>query len=397
MNIEKIRQDTRGLDGKIFLNSAGSSLMPSQVVDRMTAYLGLEESYGGYQVEAMQASEIAAFYTQAARLLNAKEHQMAFAYNATDAFSKALSSVRFKQGDYILTSNDDYVSNQIAFLSLQKRFGIQILRANNLGNGDLDLGHFESFLKTHRPALVSLTHIPTNSGKIQDAESVGKLCKLYDTLYLLDACQSVGQIPVDVQKIGCDFLSATGRKFLRGPRGTGLLYVSDKVLDMGLEPLLPDMRGAEWIDKDNYLAVPGAKRFELFEVSYASLLGLTEAIRYANDTGMENIYMYNQELADYTRQKLTAIPGLSLLDMGSRLSNIITFHIHGARLESIEKDLSDAQVTYSVSRRRNAVIDMDRKGIDWALRFSPHYFNTVNELEAAIAKVSDISSQQRNA
>jgi cysteine desulfurase/selenocysteine lyase len=394
IHIDQVRQDTRGLDGKIFMNSAGSSLMPRQVTDAMRNYLSEEEELGGYKAEELRSAEIATFYKETGQLLNCNEKCIAFAYNATDAYAKALSSIPFQAGDYILTSNDDYVSNQIAFMSLQKRYGIQVIRANNLLSGDLDLEHFEAMLKQYRPALVSLTHIPTNSGMIQDAEAVGKLCLNYDTWYLLDACQSVGQLPVDVQSIGCDFLSATGRKFLRGPRGTGLLYVSETVLDAGLEPLIPDMRGAEWIDTNQYRALPDAKRFELLDVSYASLTGLTSAIRYANTIGMDQIFAYNQQLSIQLRSSLGNIPGIKLLDKGSSLSNIITCHWEGQQLETIETHLNAQNVIYSVSRKKNAFIDMGKKGVDWAVRFSPHYFNTSGEIESVCSIVAALGQQK---
>ncbi len=393
MNTENFRQDTNGLQGKIFLNSAGSSLMPKSVPEHMITYIGQEEEQGGYKTEIDRAADIAVFYTETARLLNCSEHQVAYAYNATDAYAKALSAIPFRQGDYILTSNDDYVSSQIAFLSLRKRFAIKILRANNLANGDLDLNNFESLVKQYRPVLVSLTHIPTNSGLVQNAEEIGKICRANNVWYLLDACQSIGQMPVDVQKIGCDFLSATGRKFLRGPRGTGFLYVSDKALNEGLEPLGIDMRGAEWTGVDEYTPMLSARRFELFDISYASLVGLTEAIRYANEIGLKNIYKYNNELCCQLRENLSGIPGLKVLDNGSQLSSIVTFHMEGHSLEKIEDSLKREHIIYSVSLKKNAMIDMEKKGLDWVIRFSPHYFNTLAEINTASDVAASIARQ----
>jgi cysteine desulfurase/selenocysteine lyase len=390
MKIDSIRRDTAGIEGKIFLNSAGSSLMPKPVIEKMIAYLKEEETSGGYRTEMLRQEDIASFYKETALLLNCGEHQIAFTYNATDAYARALSSIPFKLGDIILTSADDYVSNHIAFLSLKKRFGIRILMANNLENGDLDLQHFENMVKENKPALVALTHIPTNSGMVQNAEEVGKICKTYDILYLLDACQSIGQIPVDVQNIGCDFLSATGRKFLRGPRGTGFLFVSDKVLEMGLEPLFPDMKGADWIAAETYKPVSTGRRFEQFEASFASLIGLAEAIRYANNIGLGNIETINRELCEKLRKNLSGLNGINLLDKGSRLSSIITLHTANVPLEKLEQELSKSQIMFSVSLRKNALIDMDKKGVEWALRFSPHYFNTAHEIDVLATVLADI-------
>ncbi|MBS1668523.1 MAG: aminotransferase class V-fold PLP-dependent enzyme [Bacteroidetes bacterium] len=384
MDINAIRKDCKGCENKIFLNSAGSSLPPRSVVGKMEAYLQFEEELGGYEAAKLKEADINVFYEETAKLLNCKPGNIAFAYNATDAYARALSAIPLNTGDYLLTTNDDYISNQIAFISLQKRVGIKLLRANNLENGDIDLNHFEELTKQYKPALVSVTHIPTNSGLVQDVEAIGEICKRYDCWYLLDACQSVGQMEVDVKKIGCDFLSATGRKFLRGPRGTGFLYVSDEVLEAKLEPLFIDMRGADWKTADSYQIQRDAKRFEMWEFSYASVIGLAEAIRYANQISIKNIYDYNLPLIKTLRDGLAGIDGVMVLDKGSVKSNIVTFHKNGIELNEMERILKKEKVFYSVTKKEYAIIDFTKKGVDWAIRISPHYFNTLEEIKKTI-------------
>jgi cysteine desulfurase/selenocysteine lyase len=390
MDIDRIREATAGCADKIFLNSAGASLMPHAVVNRMKQYLDQEELYGGYAVAQQHEKESLDLYTEIATLINCNAHNIAYAHSATEAYFRALSAIPFKSGDSIVTTSDDYISNQIAFLSLQKRFNIQIHRSGTTSGGDMDLQHLEELVQKHRPVLVAITHIPSVTGKIQDAASVGAICRKYNTWFLLDACQSCGQLTVDVKETGCDFLSATGRKFMRGPRGTGFLYISDKALDAGMEPLLLDFNGAEWTGKDQYKAHAGAKRFELFETSIASLLGFKEAVHYANMIGMENIYRRNQDLSEILRKKLAATDGVRVLDEGSHLSNIITFHMEKKELCDVEKQLHDANVYYSVSRKNAARIDFEKKGVEWAIRFSPHYFNTKAEMEQAADIVAGI-------
>jgi selenocysteine lyase/cysteine desulfurase len=390
MNIDQIRQDTPGCAHKLFLNSAGSSLPPKVVNEKIIEYLQEEAIIGGYKLADQKAAEIQEFYKEAALLLNTRAENIAFASHATDAYAKALSAVPFEAGDIILTTDDDYVSNYLNFLSLQKRMGIRIVRAGNLPNGDLDLDHFRTLVKQHQPKLVAITHIPTSSGLVQDAESVGAICREYDCLYLLDACQSVGQLQVDVQQIGCDFLSATGRKFLRGPRGTGFLYISDRVLQEGYAPLFVDLRGAQWTAGDQYTLQHDARRFETWEVPYALLLGLKEAMAYANRLGIQQIEVYNRELMRDFRQKLSAIPGISLLDQGTRLGNILTLLKEGHTLEQTQKHLDQHQVLYSVAQKSSAQYDFDKKGIDWAIRLSPHYFNTREEMDRLAKLIADL-------
>lgn len=381
MDIAQIRKDTLHCEDKLFLNSAGASLMPRVVIQKSHEYLLEEEKLGGYKVAALKAYEIDGFYSEAGKLLNCRADQIAFAANATDAYSKALSAIPFKEHDVILTTDDDYVSNHIGFLSLQKRFGVRVLKVQNTEDGDLDLTDFENKIKTYNPKLVAVTHIPTNSGLVQDVESVGLLCQKYEILYLVDACQSVGQIPLDVQKIRCDFLSATGRKFLRGPRGTGFLYVSDKVLQSELAPLFMDLRGATWDQQEHYQIMETAKRFELWELPYPFVIGLKEAVKYANDIGLQAIEDRNQELLIRLSENMKAINGVSRYDRGSVLSNIFTFRKHGVSKEKMIDHLDAHNAYYSISQVDNARIDFEKKGIDWAVRISPHYFNTFQEID----------------
>jgi len=386
MDRDQIRKDTPYCGDKLFLNSAGSSLVPTVVVEKTKEYLDDEQRLGGYKVKDLREAEINEFYSEAASLINCEAHNIAFTHDATDAYAKALSSFDFKPGDKIVTSNDDYISNQINFLSLQKRFNVEILRTDNLPNGDLDLPQLETLIQNNNPKLVAITHIPTNSGLVQDVEAVGRMCEKYGHTFLVDACQSVGQIPVDVKKIKCDFLSTTGRKYLRGPRGTGFLFISDKMLDAGHAPLFVDMRGADWTGKDSYLLQRHARRFETWESPYALIIGLKEAINYANQIGIEVIHQYNTKVIGRLRENLSTIPEVTMFDKGSTTCNLLTFKKQGKSLQEMEKWLTTHHVFYSVSERSSAQIDFERKGIDWAIRLSPHYFNTLEEMD----RVSEI-------
>ncbi|WP_027385421.1 aminotransferase class V-fold PLP-dependent enzyme [Chryseobacterium gregarium] len=386
MDINQIRQETRGLaDGKIFLNNAGSSLMPNVVTDSMTDYLHQEEQSGGYEVAGRNAALLEQFYTETAMLINGKPDNIAFATSATEAFVKALSSIMFEEGDFIITTDDDYISNQITFLSLQKKLKVNIIRMKNLPDHELDLEDFENLIKKHHPKLVAVTHIPTNSGLIQNVAGVGKICRQYEVLYLVDACQSVGQMAVDVEKIGCDFLTATGRKFMRGPRGSGFLYISDRVLAQDYAPLLLDMRGADWTEYNDYQLLPTAKRFEHWEVSYASMLGFTKALQYANSIGLQNIEDYNTILSGKLRRNIDNA-GFKTWDLGNRLSSIITFSGPDGNLESVQKVLKENNIFFSLTYKNSALIDFTRKNINGIVRLSPHYFNTPEEME----RVSEI-------
>jgi selenocysteine lyase/cysteine desulfurase len=390
--ILSLRNDTAGCAHVIHLNNAGASLMPKAVTQAILDHIKLEESIGGYEASALKINEIKEFYAQAGKLLNCKASSIAFTASATDSYTRALSSIPFKPGDVILTSNDDFISNQIQFISCQKRFGIRIERVKNADHGGVDLDDLDHKLKTLHPRLLAITHIPTNSGLIQPVNEIGKIASRYsDTYYLLDACQSIGQMKLDIEDLKCDFLSVTGRKFLRGPRGTGFLYVSDKVLAHGLEPLFIDMRGAEWIDKNSYTAREGAIRFEDWEFAYALVLATRNAIEYCLAIGEDKIWQRVKALSDYTRKELSALDRVRVLDKGPEVGGLVTFTLPGGDPVYLTQQLLKKKINVVPSYRGFAVIDFDEKNVAWALRASPHYFNTMDEIDQFIEAVKELA------
>jgi selenocysteine lyase/cysteine desulfurase len=388
--INTFRKDTAGCSKVVHLNNAGASLMPNVVTKAIVDHLHLEASIGGYEASALCADAVKEFYNQAGRLLNCKPLNIAFTSSATDSYSRALSSIPFKSGDVVLTSNDDFISNQIQFLSLQKRLGIKIERVQNAREGGVDLNDLDHKLRALQPRMVSITHIPTNSGLVQPVKEIGEIVSKYDTTYLLDACQSVGQMKLDVNELRCDFLSATNRKFLRGPRGTGLLYVSDKVLAAGFEPMFIDMRGADWIEKDKYQPRDGAIRFEDWEFAYALVLGSRAAIEYCLNVGEERIWKRVKSLANYLRTKLSEVNNVRVLDRGPEVGALVTFHVNNSDPTLITQKLLAKKINVVSSYRNFAVIDFDEKKVGWAVRVSPHYYNTQDEIDQLIDELKRI-------
>lgn len=384
LNIDKLRAETPGCAHKIHLNNAGAALQPQPVIQAIQDYFDLENRIGGYEAMMAKASEINGFYTALARLLNCQPKHIAHATSATDAYTKALSSIPFQAGDVILTTDDDYVSNQMAFFVLQKRNGVKLIRAAKHPEGGVDVNSMADLIKKHQPKLVAVTHIPTNSGLIQDIESIGKICSDNDVLYLVDACQSAGQMPLDVKKIHCDFLTATFRKFLRGPRGVGFLYVSDKVLEMGLEPIFPDLSAGVWTGKNEYELAKTAKRFEIWERNYSLIMGARAAVEYALDLGLDNIQKRVQHLANYARQQINHLPDWRILDKGKNLGGIVTAHSKNCDLDRLKQAFVDKNINVSFASKTNAFIDMDEKGVDWLLRIAPHCYNSKEEIDKAV-------------
>ncbi|AKD55757.1 aminotransferase class V-fold PLP-dependent enzyme [Spirosoma radiotolerans] len=385
LDLTTLRADTPGVQHVTHFNNAGASLMPQPVIDAITAHITLEAQIGGYEAAEVRKTAIQDFYQATADLLNTTADHIAAAANATDAYARALSSIPFQRDDVILTTTNDYVSNQIAFLSLQKRFGVKVVRAAHDPATGVSVEDMAEKIKSLRPRLVAVTHVPTNSGLIQPVEAIGQFCREYDVLYLVDACQSVGQLLVDVQAIQCDFLTATCRKFLRGPRGMGFLYVSHKVLAANMAPLFIDLHGASWESADTYKLEPTAKRFEDWEFAHALVLGAAEAHRYALSVGIGAIAERNAVLCRKLHTKLAQLPGVRLLDEGDRLSSIITLFSDRKSATDLKTALSNERINTSISTHGAAILDYDRKGMKTAaLRISPHYFNTDEEIETLV-------------
>lgn len=382
--IDKIRADTPGCADRINLNNAGASFVPTPVAAAISEYLDSESKIGGYETFDVYAEPLAAFYRNLGRLLHAEPRQIAFAGSATDAYARALSAVPFQSGDVILTTEDDYISNQIGFLALQKRFGIRLFRVKNDASGALDLEAFRQQAIRLRPKLVAVTHVPSVSGLVQPIVEVGQICRETNSLYLVDACQSLGQIALDVQSIACDFLSGTMRKFLRGPRGAGFLYVSERVLASGMELMVPDMRGADWTSADTYQAASDARRFEYWEKPYALMAGSAVAADYALTIGLDQIQARVESLAAYTRAQLGKLTGVQVLDKGRHLCGIVTAHAAHWDAAKLVQYLHQHNINARISIFGPIRSDFSHAQAPWALRISPHYYNTEMEIDRCI-------------
>src|SRR2546422_8291400 len=308
-DLDRWRRETPGCRDRIHLNNAGAALMPQPVLQAVTAHLEREAAIGGYEAEDEAEPKVRETYELLGRVVGAAARNMAIVENATVAFSQAMSAFDFRPGDRIITTRADYPSNQLTYLSLARRAGVETVRADDLPEGGVDPASVRQLARHARTRLVALSWVPTNSGLVQDAGAVGEVCAELGVPYLIDACQAVGQLAVDVAALRCDFLAGTGRKFLRGPRGIGFLYVSDRMLERGAFPLFLDMRGADWTDPDAFRLADGARRFENWEFAYALVAGLGAATRYALARGSGRARRRSR-LAALLRQLLAEIPGV---------------------------------------------------------------------------------------
>ncbi len=378
IDLSRARQETPGCEQVLHFNNAGSALMPQPVLDAQIQHLQLESQIGGYESAAWASEAVGRVYSAAAELIGAKTEEIAIIENATRAWDMAFYSIPFEPGDRILTAMSEYASNYIAYLQIAQRVGAVVEVIPNDEHGQTSVDALRGMIDD-RVKLISITHVPTNGGLVNPASAIGQVAREAGILYLVDACQSVGQLPVDVNALGCDMLSTTGRKYLRGPRGTGFLYVREEVLE-GLEPVFLDLHAATWVAQDRYEIVDTARRFENWETNYAAKIGLGVAIDYALGWGIEEIWERVQPLAERLRGELSSIPGITVRDLGEVRCGIVTFEVKGQDSEAIKAALERQKINVTASRPPSTRLDMESRGIESLVRASVHYYNSEDEV-----------------
>lgn len=377
--ISQFRAETPGVLHHLHFNSAGAALQPQAVVAAVIDYLEREAFTGGYRMEAEHTSVLnQGFYATAAQLLNADREEIAFAGSATHAWRTAFNGLQFSPGDEIITALPEYGSNYLAFLQAQEQFGVVLKVIPTAPNGAVDLQAMEQAISS-RTRLIAITHVPSNSGLVQPTVAIGRLARAHGVLYLLDACQSLGQLPLDVAEIGCDLLTATGRKFLRGPRGTGLLYVRRSAWGK-VRPTSLDIFSGHRSGEGAYAMRADARRYETYEANRALQIGMQVAMKYALQIGLERIQARVEMLADALRKALSALSGITVLDQGPQLSGIVTFIAAQKSAQEIADFMVQRQVNMAVAGEGAGYLYADTLPQKQVLRASIHYYNTLKEI-----------------
>lgn len=381
VDIDAVRADTPAAAHGVFLDSAGSSLPPRPVVETVIGHLRREEEVGGYRAARERADDVAAVRTSVGRLVGAPPSSIALSDSATRAWCDFFYAVPLSPGDRILISSVEYATNAIAALQRARQTGAVVEVVPSDGSGSIDLAAFEAMMDD-RVALVSLVHAPTNSGLLNPVREVADIAHRFGALVVLDACQSVGQSSLDLSRLGVDALSATGRKWLRGPRGTGFLAVAESVLDT-LEPRSLDLHSASWTGPDTYTVASDATRFETWEHDVAARLGLGAAVDYLLDLGVDAVEAAVRLRADRLRGALADTAGISVRDPGERRTGIVTFTVDGVDTTAVKDALAARDITVTVSPASSTLLDMTARGLDSVVRASPHYFLTPDQIDEA--------------
>jgi cysteine desulfurase / selenocysteine lyase len=396
IDVDRARADTPGCELVVHLNHAGTSLAPRPVLDAQVEWLKAEALTGGYELAADRDAELQASYDEVAALIAARRDEIALVENATFAWHQAFWSLPLRPGDRVLTCTVEYASSYLSYLQAEGRRGVSIEVIPDDEDGQLSLAGLADLLDDGRApvGLVAVTHVPTNGGLVNPVAGVGALCREAGVPFLLDACQSVGQMPVDVDAIGCDLLAATGRKFLRAPRGTGFLYARRSLLDRldrdGAEPAFLDLLGADWVAPDDYVLRPDARRFESWESNLAAVAGLRAAVAYARSWGLDAIADRVGTMAEALRGRLAEVPGVRVHDLGRHRSGIVTFTVDGVAADEVQGRLRSQGINVSVSGPSSTRLDAVRRRLPPLVRASVHYVTTDAELDRLAAAVGDM-------
>lgn len=390
MDVEALRRDTPGCAHRTHLNSAGAGLLSRQTLQAMTGHLELEATIGGYEAAARERARFEETYDLIGRLVGGRADEVALFDNSTHAWNAAFYSLDLQPGDRILTGRNEYGSAVLAYLQIARRTGAEVVVVPNDASGQIDTAALAEMID-ERTKLVGITHVPTSGGLVNPAAEIGRITRAAGVPYLLDATQSVGQFPVDVAEIGCDMLTATSRKFLRGPRGLGFLWVRTDFLDR-LDPFVVEIEAATWDGARGFTWQEGARRFATWEMSGANVLGLNEAVRQALDLGLDEIGKRAVRLGDRLRDGLDGITGVGTYDLGRDKCAIVTAKVEGVPTEEVAAALAQHDINVSTTSPEHTQFDAeDRGGVHPLVRLSPHYYNTEAEVDRALEVFAEVA------
>jgi selenocysteine lyase/cysteine desulfurase len=392
VDIELLREQTPGCKNRAHLNNAGAALMSTATLAAMRGHLDLEAEIGGYEAADAAREAVQGTYEGVARLVGGRADQVALFDNSTHAWNAAFYSAPLRPGDRILTGRDEYGSNVLAYWQVSRRTGAELVVVPNDSTGQIDVEALRE-LADERTRLIGLTWVPTSGGLVNPADQVGQVARDVGALYLLDATQAVGQLPVDVEALGCDLLTGTGRKFLRGPRGTGFLWVGDRALDR-LDPFVVEIASATWDGGRGFNWADGARRFETWEYSYVNVLGLGAAVREVLDLGPHAVGERAVALGRSLRDRLRELPGVTVHDLGVDHCAIVTAAVTGHDTADVAEAMGRRGINVSVTVPDDNPFDTEDRGVHPLVRLSPHYYNTEAEIDRAVDAFSDLVSDR---
>lgn len=386
--VEELRAQTPGCDSVVHFNHAGASLPSRGMLDTIIAHLEDEARLGPMEAALRATDRLDAVRHETAALLNARPHEIAFGPSGSALWGAAFAALPpFVPGDRILVGRQEWGGNLATMKATAARTDATIETMPVREDGGVDAERLAELID-HRVRLISLTWLPANGGLINDAAAVGRLARAAGIPYFIDAGQAVGQIPADVTTLHCDVLKAAGRKHLRGPRGTALLYASERLLP-SLQPVTLDVLSAPLVEGEPRIR-PDARRFETSEHAVALRLGLGSAIAEARQIGIEAIRTRISGLAARLRQALATLPDVSVLDLGGEKSGIVSFALAGRSAAAVQKQLADRGIHIGANGVAYTPLDMTARGLTEIARASLSYLSTEAEIDRLCEALGEI-------
>jgi selenocysteine lyase/cysteine desulfurase len=396
IDVARERRATAGSTLARHFNAAGAALPSVGVVGTVVDHLRREEAKGGYEAAAEMRESTERVYESAAALIGASAHEIALFDSASSGLRAILDALRPGRGQRIVASSSTYVSHALHIMSLSREHDIELVIAPTDASRQMDLGALEQILSDGKPTIVTVAHIPTSSGLVEPVAAIGEIVKRYGGTYILDATQSVGHLVTDVNEIGCDVLVTTGRKFLRGPRGTGFTYVRRELAE-SLPPIAPDVRGAQWNSLDGWDLDASARRFESWESAIAARLGLGTAIDEAMGRGMDATETWLQHAGVRLRVSLNELSGVRTMDPDRSGSAIVTFVVDGVDPSVAVQQLAERGVRVVSVPATHGQWDLGDRGVHSVVRASPHVYNDEDDEIALVESVAALDTVRERA
>lgn len=369
----------------MYFNNAGAGLMSKGTYETLTNHMEIEMNVGAYKAAAIKSDAVNNFYLLAAKLLNAgSKDEIAFIDSASRGWNLIIYGLDIKESDVIVTLSSEYGTNLLTIYDIAKRThcGIKVIQCDNEGNFSLD--DVDQALQSGG-TILAVSHVAAQGSIVNPVVELGILAQKYDAIYIVDGCQAVGQIKVDVQQINCCAYVTAGRKWLRGPRGTGILYVRRNApirtpqIDLASADLVFDELGTVVDVKVR----DDAKQFELWEKSTSSLLGLANAIQEYMDYGIDTAEQEICAKANYIRSFVVSNQHLALVGSENSSTGVVGFYIKDPKQEKKVKELIEKE-NFIISY----VCDWDcptffpQNGVQYIFRISPHYYTSNDDIQA---------------
>lgn len=375
-----------------YLNNAGSSLMSHETINSVIDHLSLECRVGGYRAASMCELQIEDFYGLAAKLVGAPSSTcIAFMDSASRAWNMALYGLPLCDGDEIVTLSSEFGTNLVSIFHFASKVGAKVTVLECDPSGFFDMSELRKCLE-RGARLIAISHVAAHASIVNPVEEIGKLVAQFEALYLVDGCQAAGQMDIDVVEIGCHAYTATGRKWLRGPRGTGFLYVKESSL---ISPLYVDLASADLAfgndGKPSGVTIGSdARRFELWERSIASMIGLKVALSQYLALDQNDVHARMRTASLDLRKCISANSNLKLIGNEASNSSIVGFYtLDPSREDALKRAFEDAEIQISTMGDWDCPMHFPKNGAGSIFRLSPHYYtehDTVDLAKAVIQK-----------